>query len=85
MYTDLKMIILSLDKFVAEYYAHLLFIACPTMAAHNNGDAKHQSFVSEMTDDPMIKKLALKDPGPQNIATISAGKSRNEVIYSFKR
>jgi hypothetical protein len=55
------------------------------MAAHNNGDAKNQSFVSEMTDDPMIKKLALKDPGPQNIATISAGKSRNEVIYSFNR
>lgn len=71
-----------------EQYTYATFaiaIACPTMAAHNNGDAKNQSFVSEMTDDPMIKKLALKDPGPQNIATISAGKSRNEVIYSFNR
>jgi hypothetical protein len=77
------MIIPSLDKFVANtpHTVHCI----STMAAQNNGDAKHQSFVSEMTDDPMIKKLALKDPGPQNIATISAGESRNKVIYSFKR
>jgi hypothetical protein len=50
------------------------------MAAHNNGDAKNQSFVSEMTDDPMIKKLALKDPGPQNIATISAGFEKGDFL-----
>lgn len=48
--------------------------------AHNINDAKHQSFVSEMTEEPMLEKLTLEDPGPQNIATISAGFEKGDFL-----
>jgi len=44
--------------------------------------AKEQSFISAMTEEPMLAKLTLEDlsPGPQNIATISAGFEKGDFL-----
>lgn len=47
--------------------------------AHND-DAKHRSFVSEMTEEAMPEKLTLEEPGPRNIATISAGFEKGDFL-----